>query len=117
MARKARDGSDASDDVDFDEGVAGDAAGGCDGCAHGRFGAEAAEEGLVHFLVVLEVVEVDIALEDFVHGRAAGVEALFDFIEDVLGVGLDVAFEVRADSGDEDEVAVGDNAVEERSLS
>src|SRR5689334_3026783 len=109
-------GSDAGDAVDLDQRVARDAAGGGDRRAHARLGAEAAEEDLVHAGVVLQVVQVDVDLEDLLHRGAHRLELLLHLVEHVLRVRLDVALEVRADAGDEDQVAVLDRPAEERRL-
>src|SRR5437762_8839979 len=81
--------SDVRDHVDLDERVPGNAARGRDRGPHRRLGAEAALEHLVHALVVLQVVQVDVTLQDLLHGRSNARELLLDLIEDVFGVRLD----------------------------
>ena len=76
--------------------------------------AEATPEHLVHGVVVLEVIEVHVALEALFHRRAHVLELLFNLVEHVFGVGLDVALEMRAHAGHEQQVAVGDGAREQR---
>ena len=103
FALPALSGSDACDAVDLDERVARDPAGRGDRRADARLRAKAAEEGLVHRRVVLQVVQIHVHLQHLLHRGADILEPLLDLVEHVLGVGLDVAFEVRADAGDEDE--------------
>src|SRR5580700_6252092 len=69
------------DDVDLDPRIAGDAAGRGNGGAYRRFFAEAPLELCVHLLVVHHVVEIDIALQDFVHGGTDALELFLDGIE------------------------------------
>src|SRR5712692_3742594 len=108
--------SDAGDAIDLHQRVSGDPARGGDGRPHARLGPELAQEDLVHAGVVLQVVQVDVDLQDLLHRRARGFELLLDLVEHVRGVALDVALEVRADAGDEQQVAVGDRGAEERLL-
>src|SRR5262245_35412912 len=96
------------DHVDLDERVSRNPAGSGDGRPHWRFRTEAALEHLVHAGIVLQVVEIDVALQDLLHRRPDALELLLDLIEDRLGVYLDIAFGVVADAGNEYEVPVRD---------
>src|SRR5207244_10499476 len=66
--------------------------------------------------IVLQVVQVHVALQDLVHRRSDALELLLDLIEDAFRMHLDVAFGVKPDAGDEYQIAVGDRSVEERRL-
>src|SRR5437899_272930 len=55
---------DAGNHVDLNQRVAGNASRGRDGRAHGRLRAEASEKHLVHARVVLEIVQVHVALQN-----------------------------------------------------
>ena len=101
-----RPGSDVGDHVDFDQGVSRYPSGGCDGGPDRRVFAETPAENLVHRLVVLEVIQINIALQDLFHGRARVLQLFLNLIEHVLGVSLDVALEMRALARDEEQVAV-----------
>ena len=47
---------------------------------------------LVHPGVVLQVVQIDVALQDLLHRRSGRLELLLDAVQHNLGVQLDVAF-------------------------
>ena len=72
-------------------GIPGNAPGSRNRRPNGRLVAEAALKDFVHPGVVLQVVQVDVALEDLVHGRARAFQLLADLVEHSLGVDLDVA--------------------------
>jgi len=83
---------------------------------HRRLRPEAAQKRLIHACVVLQVVEIDVALQDLFHGGADALQLLLDGIQHNLGMGLDIAWDVRAHAGNEEQIAVGNRAIEERRL-
>src|SRR5882724_867821 len=70
--------SNARDYVDLDERVSGNTTGRGNGSAYWRLGPEAAEKRFVHARIILQIVEIDIALQDFVHRRPDALELLLD---------------------------------------
>src|SRR5436305_7576250 len=62
----APNASDVGDHVDFHERVSGNPARGGDRGAHRRLSAETPHEHLVHFLVILQVIQKDPALKNLV---------------------------------------------------
>ena len=59
-------------------------------------------------------MKVDVHLQDFCHRRTGFFQFLLKLVQNMLGVGPDVAFEMRADAGEEQHVAVRDDAAEKR---
>jgi len=107
---RLRAGSNVRNDVDLYQRIAGDSGGG-DGSPHRRFGAEAPLENFVHARVVLQVSQVNVALEALFHRGADLFELLLDLVEHSLGMHLDVPGLMVSDAGDEDQIAVGNHAV------
>src|SRR6202035_4448883 len=87
-------GSKVGDHVDLDQRVSRNATGGRDGCPHGRLLAKPAQKYLVHSCIVLQIIQINIALQDLVHRGTGGFELLLNLIEHTFGVNLDVAFSV-----------------------
>ena len=102
------------DHVHLDQRVARNPARRGDGGAHRRVLAEAALKDLVHSLVVLQVVQENAALQHLVHGRSGVLQRLLNLVQHVGGVRLDVAWKVRASAGNEEQIAVGNRAAEQR---
>src|ERR1017187_8798929 len=107
---------DVRDHVDLNQRIARNSTGGGNRGAHRRFRAEAALEHFIHGCPVLNIVEIDVGLQDLFHGRSHALQLLLDGIQHDFGMGLDVARDVRSYTGDEEQIAVGDRAVEERRL-
>src|SRR5881397_3258687 len=98
--------SDVGDNVDFDQRGSRYPSGGCNRSPYRRFFSETPSEDFVHRLVVLEVIQINIALQDLFHGRARVLQLFLNLIKHVLGVSLDVALKMRALARDEEQVAV-----------
>ena len=103
--------SDVGDHVDLNERIAGNSSGG-DGSSHRRFGAETPLEDFIHARVILQVRQVNVALEALFHGRADLLELLLDLVEDTFSMHFDITRLMVSYAGDEDQVAVGDHSVE-----
>src|SRR6267143_5347232 len=88
--------SESGDHIDLDQGVAGNATGGCDRSSHWRLVPKSTLKSFIHCSIVFQIVQIDVALEDLVHGGTGALELLLDLIQNVLGVRLDVALEMRA---------------------
>src|SRR5665647_3409297 len=78
---------DVSDHVNLHQRIARNSARGGNRSAHRRFRPEAALEGFIHAGVVLQVVEIDVALQDLFHGGADALQLLLDGIQHNLGMG------------------------------
>src|SRR5437588_9113889 len=103
------------DDVNLDERIARHA--GCrDSRAYRRLRTEAAQEDFVHRAVVVEICKINIALQDFFHGRSSRLELGLNGIQYRLGVRFDITLKMRADSGNEQQITVGNGAAEQRRL-
>ena len=77
MDEATRCGSDVGDDIDLDKRVTWNPSRG-DRCPNRRLLTETTAEDLVHRLIVISISEVDVGLEDLLHGR-----------DDLGGAGLD----------------------------
>ena len=106
--------SDVCDHIHLHQRVARNPARRGDGSAHRRILAELLLKHFVHSLVVLQVVQKDAALQHLVHGRAGVLQLLLNLIQYVGRVRFDVARKMRAYSGDEEQIAVGNRTAEQR---
>src|SRR4029077_20102330 len=105
---------DVSDAIDLNKRVPRHASHGRNGRAHRRLAAEASQVHFVHGGIVLDVVEIDIYFQHFLHRRAGVGQLFFDFVENMFGVGRNVARKVRTLAGNEQQVAEGNRTREQR---
>src|SRR3954447_22770661 len=116
QSKVVRQPLDVGDQIDFDQGIAGNTAGGGDGGADGRNVAEAAFVDGVHPFPVLDVVQIHIHLENLVHRGTRADQGFFQLVKNMLGVLFDRPLKMRAYPGQEEHIAVGDGAAEQRRL-
>src|SRR5262245_20600294 len=107
---------DVGDAVDLNQRVSRDTSHGSDRRAHRRLVSKTSLVDLVHPRVILDVVEIDIHLENSVHGRAGIFQLLLELIQHVLGVGCDVTGKVRTLARNKEEIAKGNGTRKKRSL-
>ena len=66
----------------------------------------------VHFGPVVDVVQVDVDFEHLVHRGAGTFQVLLQLVEHMLGMLFNRAFEVCADTRQEEQIAVGNGGGE-----
>src|SRR3984885_1603800 len=97
---------DVGDEIDFYQRVARNASGRRDGCADGRHLTPTACIDGVHFGPVVDVVQIYVDFEYFFHRGAGTGQVLLQLVEHVLGMLFHCAFEVCADTRQEEQITV-----------